>query len=194
MCARFERLFDSEELEKRYRAAADRYSFGRREQVYPTDETPIVRMEDGAVHIHGMKWGFNPEYLKKPVINARCETLAEKPMFRKALVSKRCIVPASAFYEWEAVASGKVRRKIGSPSEKIISLAALYESFKQPDGVLQERFVIVTTDASEYVSSIHERMPLILAKEQEHDWLSPVSRLDDIFRLLSPYKGKLYVE
>ena len=118
-----------------------------------------------------MRWGLVPSWAKDPsigskLINARCETLGEKPAFRKALKSRRCIVPISGFYEWQRQGRGKQPYFVTSADGKPLTLAGLWEEW---NGLLS--FTVITVPANEQVAAIHDRMPAILSLEEALAWL-----------------------
>ena len=118
-----------------------------------------------------MRWGLIPSWAKDPsigskLINARRETLAEKPAFRKALRSRRCIIPISGFYEWRKHVRGKQPYFVASADEKPLTLAGLWEEWNE---LLS--FTIITVPANEKVAAIHDRMPAILSREDALAWL-----------------------
>jgi putative SOS response-associated peptidase YedK len=158
--------------------------------VAPTQPSLIVRVgahgaREGAV----ARWGLIPHWAKDPaigsrMINARSETVHEKPAFRSALRSRRCVVPADSFYEWQAVEGEKrkrpwrIRRADGQP----LRLAGLWESWDGGDGAV-ESFTIITTAASAFMRPMHDRMPVILDPADASAWLDP-SASDDVARAL----------
>ncbi len=120
-------------------------------------------------------------------INARAEGVEDKPAFRGAMRSRRCIVPATGFYEWKRAPGRKQPYAITLPDRPLFGFAGLWETWKGTDGIPVETFTIVTTDANEAVAEIHDRMPVILPVEAEEAWLAgePAAAC----RLLTPYPG-----
>lgn len=137
-------------------------------EVRPTNRAAVL-LPDGA---SAMGWGFPKWQGTGVIINARAETAHEKTLFREPLKSKRCIVPSTGYFEWRHE-GGKVREKylLRRPNEKILYMAGLYDEFRYPDGSVQPSFVVLTTQASRTVSEIHDRMPVILAPEEQVLWL-----------------------
>ncbi len=135
--------------------------------VAPTQAAPILRTEGAAM----LRWGLVPSWAKDErigsrMINARAETVAEKPAFRAAFKRRRCIVPVSGFYEWTATADGKQPHYIYSADGGLLLLSALWE---QRDEL--ESFTILTCAANGFMESIHDRMPVILSSEGAEHWL-----------------------
>jgi putative SOS response-associated peptidase YedK len=140
-----------------------------------------------------LRWGLIPHWAKDPTIgnklnNARGETVAEKPSFRSAFQRRRCLVPASGFYEWQQVAGQKWKQPYyvtltdGNP----MAMAGLWESWTAPDGAIVRTFCIITTAASEVMAPIHDRMPVILARENWAVWLSPETPAEQVSPLIVP--------
>ncbi len=163
-------------------------NFPPRYNIAPTQPVPVVTMErqpDGgrARHFVLMRWGFVPGFVKDPkdfplVINARSETVAEKPSFRNAFRRRRCIFIADAFYEWkrDSVGKGKnrapsqpflFRRRDGNP----MGFAGLWESWMGPNGEEVDTACVVTTSANSTMAPVHDRMPVILEPEDFDTWL-----------------------
>ena len=142
----------------------------------PTQEVAIVRRAEGTRRLDRARWGLIPSWAKDPsiasrLINARSETAPEKPAFRSAFKSRRCLVPADGFYEW--VKDGKAKQPwllepaAGGP----IAFAGLFEHWHQPDGVELRTMTILTTDASADIRHLHDRMPVILGSDAYDAWL-----------------------
>ncbi|MGE5615893.1 MAG: SOS response-associated peptidase [Bacillota bacterium] len=155
-----------------------------RYNIAPTQEAPVIRRAKSEDRERGverelafLRWGLVPFFAKDPsvgnkMINARAETVAEKPAFREALAKRRCLVPASGFYEWKGAPGRKQPFAITFPKEPIFAFAGLWERWKAKDGDPIDTFTIVTTDASPAVAGIHDRMPVILPREAHEAWLS----------------------
>jgi putative SOS response-associated peptidase YedK len=178
--------------------------------VAPTQTTPIVRLAPEGPHagereLVEMKWGLVPFWAKDPaigsrMINARGETVAEKPAFRAAFKSRRCIVPASGFYEWKKTGgasssaglfTGGSKKPAKQPyyitpaDGKILAFAGLWESWDTGDGPL-ETFTIITTTPNAMMAELHDRMPVILDPECVGAWLNLELSKGDALALLRP--------
>jgi putative SOS response-associated peptidase YedK len=146
--------------------------------VTPSQQVAVVRNQGDHNRLDLLKWGLVPGWSKDPgigshMINARCETLFEKPAFRHALKYRRCIIPSSGFYEWQI--SGELGKQpwfIRMADDTPMWMAGLWESWKAPDGSELESFAVVTTPANQLVAPIHERMPVILPPDSFNLWLS----------------------
>jgi putative SOS response-associated peptidase YedK len=141
-------------------------------------------------------WGFTPGWLKpgksgfRP-INARSESVASKPMFRRAFEHRRCILPADGFYEWKALADGKQPWFIRARDDSLFGIAAIYEKGNE---LTENRpsCAIVTTEANTLMQSIHDRMPVILDRSNYMHWLDPATTdANDVANLLRPFDSKL---
>lgn len=144
--------------------------------VCPTNVIHTITSENGLRRLRPMRWGFIPHWYKTPsdgplLINARAETISEKPAFRSACRERRCLVPASGFYEWTKDKDGKRLPWYIYPSEgEILAFAGVWQVWEKGDEPLTT-CAIVTTDANEAVSAIHHRMPVVLAPEGWPKWL-----------------------
>jgi putative SOS response-associated peptidase YedK len=169
-----------------------------RYNIAPT-QTVITVTDDGARRIEQMRWGLIPRWAKdakigSSLINARAETLAEKPSFRNALRRNRCLIPADGFYEWTAGSGGRRKRplRVTLRSGEPFAFAGLWDEWTPPDGQPPLRTcTIVTTTPNELMAQYHHRMPVILTPETEAIWLDPeVADLDRLLALLVPYPAK----
>jgi putative SOS response-associated peptidase YedK len=195
MCGRYGVYHTGAELAERFLEAqpglfAEVEEVPARYNAAPTDTMPVIRSRDGSRVLEMMRWGLVPYWSKDlsggaRMINARAETLVEKPAFRNALERRRCLVPASGFYEWLKLADGRqpvhVRRRDGAP----MALAGLWEEWRGPDGPVRS-YTIVTTSANELMAPVHDRMPAILTGEAERRWLDPGARIESLLPLLGP--------
>jgi putative SOS response-associated peptidase YedK len=152
-----------------------RTNFPPRYNVAPTQPIPIVRLLDGRRTFALMRWGFIPAWVNEPktfslLINARGESVLDKPAFRNAMRRRRCLVPADGFYDWRAGEPKRpyfVRAKSGAP----LAFAGLWETWTGPNGEEIDTAAIVTTRANRALAAIHERMPVIVAPEAFGLWL-----------------------
>jgi putative SOS response-associated peptidase YedK len=174
--------------------------FGARYNIAPTQDVLVVRADPSDDHrtVAMLRWGLLPSWSKgtsgsgPPMINARAETLAEKPTFRSALRSRRCLVPADGFYEWQQAAGGGKGKKqpyyIRRPDGGPFAFAGLWEKWTDPAAPLTiESCTIVTTEANAALRELHDRMPVILAPADYALWLDPgVSEPGQLQHLLAP--------
>src|SRR5215217_569299 len=191
MCGRYPDPFHYKDISKYFAAVArldEEFGITPRYNIAPTQLAPIVRVEEDERHLTLMRWGLVPRWSKDismgaRMINARAETLLEKPSFRKPFQSQRCLVPAGGFYEWQKQGASKqpylIRRRDKAP----IAMAGLWEHWVNPESkATLATFTIITTKANELMQPIHERMPLILSPAHFDEWLAsdqpPLELLD----------------
>jgi len=149
-----------------------------RYNIAPTQQAPVVRPDgQGGRELAMPRWGLVPSWAKdidigNRTINARAETVSEKPSFRAAFARRRCLVPATGFYEWQKTDGPKAPWNIARPDGETFAFAGLWEHWQgDPAGPPVESFTIVTTEANEALRPIHHRMPVILAPEDWSAWL-----------------------
>lgn len=159
----------------------------------PSQDLPVIVEDDEIAAVRAMSWGLIPRWTKpgeRPKvapINARSETLAEKPMFRSLVKSRRCVVPANGFYEWKRTADGKQPFLIEPTSGQLLLFAGLYDVAPGADGEPRESFTIVTTSANGTMEQIHDRMPVMLSDDDVELWLDPdLDTIEPLQHLLVP--------
>lgn len=176
MCGRYTITSAPEAIRALFRYA-DQPNFPPRYNVAPTQPIPIVRLVEGKRQFALVRWGLLPSWVKDPktfslLINARGESVIDKPAFRAAMKRRRCLVPADGFYEWKAVGGRKqpfyVCLKSGAP----MAFAGLWECWTGPNGEELETAAIVTTNANRLLAPIHSRMPVIVQPEAFDLWLN----------------------
>jgi putative SOS response-associated peptidase YedK len=179
------RIFDAESrVDPEDEWAAPRYN------VAPTQPLTVVlqRADQGRV-VEQHRWGLIPSFAKSARdgakrINARAETIATSPSFRRSFAKRRCIVPASGFYEWRRTGGRKQPYFLHPPEDAVLAMAGLWSVWKDPEtGLWVPSAAVVTTDANRLVSALHDRMPVLLPREAWDDWLDPA--VDDEEYLLS---------
>jgi putative SOS response-associated peptidase YedK len=142
-------------------------------QINPTDSAPVLVEEQQVQQPVLMKWGYPKWQGSGVLINARAETAADKPTFMQSIDKRRCIIPASGFFEWEHHKEGaKTKYLLTDGRSPIIHMAGLYSVFENPQGEKYAAYVILTVNANESVRQIHERMPLIIEPGQSDLWLT----------------------
>lgn len=151
--------------------------FPPRAYVAPGGPMATVRIEQGERHFALVRWGFIPSWVKevkpgKPLINARGETVVDKPSFRSAMRRRRCLIPADGFYEWQGDIPGKKQPYfVHRPDDGLFAFAGLWEHWLGSDGSEIETGVIVTTEPNAAIARIHTRMPVVIAPEDYATWL-----------------------
>ena len=197
MCGRFTLTTDLQALAERFCVSPPANAhFNPRFNIAPTQPV-IVIGDDGQRSMQPMRWGLIPAWAKDPaignrMINARAETLAEKPSFREALQHRRCLIPADGFYEWQKLGQVKQPVRIVLKSRQPFGMAGLWDRWVSPDKSEILTCTIITTVANELIQPIHNRMPVILNPEAEAHWLDPkVKDPAKLLLLLKPYPSEL---
>ncbi len=193
MCGRYV-LKAPEDISERFQLRQFTLRLAPTYNAAPTMELPVVvENQEGDREAKLMQWGLIPRWSKpgaKSVapINARAETLLEKPMFRNLVARKRCLVPASGFYEWKLQGGRKQPYFVSLPDDPTFGLAGLYDEFEDNNGIPIASYTIVTTTPNDLMSTLHNRMPVILPRADEEEWLSrDVTDPHQIERLLIPF-------
>ena len=175
-------------------------AFPPRQHVVPSQPIAIVRQSGGVRHFALVRWGFVPSWAKeilpgKPLINARAETITEKPSFRNAIRRRRCLIPADGFYEWEGDVPGKKRPYyIQKADHGLMAFAGIWEHWMIPDGSELETASIITTEANALVATIHPRSPVVIHPEDFEAWLDCTSdNLRDVTPLMRPQADDFFV-
>ena len=163
-----------------------------RYNIAPMQDVPVIRTSgSGERELAMVRWGLVPRWAKDPsigskMINARAETLAQKPSFRTALRKHRCLIPANGFYEWKVGAGGtKQPLHIGMRDGEPFAFAGLTERWLAPDGQVLDTCTIITTQANALLAPMHDRMPAIVAPEDYQRWLDVA--IEDVGDILAPY-------
>ncbi|MFY0759416.1 SOS response-associated peptidase [Metabacillus dongyingensis] len=195
MCGRYTLFAEYSDLVDRFHigAAIDEDEYVYSYNIAPSHEVLSV-INDGTQNRMGLlKWGLIPPFAKDEkfgykTINARAETLADKPSFRHAFRNKRCLVLADSFFEWKRHENGKTPMRIKMKSDEPFGMAGLWESWKSPNGKTIYSCTVITTEPNELMSSIHDRMPVILKPEDEASWLDPSNHDPDyLHQFLKPF-------
>ncbi|HXD45522.1 MAG TPA: SOS response-associated peptidase [Pseudolabrys sp.] len=177
MCGRYTITSAPEALRALFRYE-EQANFPARFNIAPTQPVPIVRLTEGKREFALVRWGFLPSWVKDPsrfslIINARGESIVDKPAFRAAMKRRRCLIPADGFYEWQATGKGpKQPFYIHAKSGKPLAFAGLWECWEGPNGEAVETAAIVTTRANKMLSPLHDRMPVIIAPDAFDLWLN----------------------
>lgn len=181
MCARYELGIGPRDIIERFGLTVqpgpslDSFPGG---EIRPTNRVPII-VTDAALVLSG--WGLAVPWQKQPVINARVETVQEKPTFRP-LVNQRALVPATAYFEWRKDGGTKFKTRITVKDDDAFAMAGFVD---------EDRFVILTCSPSPSIAHIHNRMPVILPRALEKDWTNPDVMFEDLTAGLGPYTGAL---
>jgi len=171
-----------------------------RYNIAPSQNSPTLVVKEDRRVLVMMRWGLVPFWAKEAsigykMINAKSETLTEKPSFRKPFKEKRCLVLADGFYEWEKTdKKNKVPYRFVLKNRQPFAFAGLWDVWKTPEGDTLLSFTIITTRANELMERIHDRMPVILNEKDEAKWLDPEFKdTDKLSSLLQPYPSEQMV-
>lgn len=196
MCGRFSLATTPEELALHFNLKK-KVTVAPRYNIAPSQQILIVRSEHLDKKLTAMRWGLIPHWAKDEkigykMINARIETVAEKPSFRDAFKKRKCLIPATGFYEWKHQGSRKQPYFIKMKNGVLFSMAGIWESWKSPEGKEIESCSIITTKANTIVGKIHDRMPVIIKKESYGLYLDGDINPLDYLEPYSPYKMIAY--
>jgi len=194
MCGRFARAAELEAINRLLRFdTSELTELHPRYNVAPSQAVAAVRVEDGRRALVSLRWSLIPSWAKDAkiaysLINARAENVAEKPAFRAAFKSRRCLIPATSFYEWQKTGTKhKQPYSIGMRDGALFAFAGLWESWHRGDGEAIQSCTILTTEANATVRPIHDRMPVIIAPTDFAAWLDPRTPAAELHPLLRPY-------
>lgn len=177
MCGRFSLAIAPEKLAELFQTI-NFQSFQDRFNIAPTQPIMAIRETERGRLMDGFRWGLVPFWAKdiqigQKLSNARCETLDQKPSFRAAFKYRRCIIPASGFYEWKLVGRRKQPFHIRRKDLKPLAMAGLWEHWTAPDGSELQSATIITTEANQTMAPLHHRMPVVLDSKDYSTWLNP---------------------
>ncbi|MCB1142286.1 MAG: SOS response-associated peptidase [Leptospiraceae bacterium] len=194
MCGRY--VFTSEpgELKSLFPGLEILENFKQGKQISPGQDVAVLRKVQNRYRLSGFHWGLIPPWAKDKkigykMINARSETVREKPSFQKPFRNGRCILPANGFYEWKTIGKKKYPHLITEKDSKEMYLAGLCEEWKS-DGTTLVSCTILTTSANSMISEVHDRMPVLLTPEECKVWLEERTDEDQLTSLLKPYPSE----
>lgn len=176
MCGRYTLAVEMDELAERFGCPTVEPVFKARYNVAPTQVMPVIIAPGGQRELRFMRWGLVPFWAKEKsignrLINCRAETAAEKPSFKHSYHRRRCLVPATGYFEWQKRPSGKQPFHIRPLDHRVFAMAGLWDAWTDPEGEIIFSYTILTTEATPATFSIHDRMPYILRPDQESAWL-----------------------
>lgn len=197
MCGRFV-LSKPDKIKGRFDASNEMPLFEPSYNIAPGMITPVIT-RNSPNRIVMMKWGLVPFWSKDPkigykMINARAEGIESKPAFRKPTKSQRCLIPTDGFYEWKTLnLEGKEEKfpwYIGLNNRKLFAFAGIYDIWKDAEGKEFHTYAIITTKSNSLMKKVHDRMPVMLKKDDESIWLSSETPFERVLKLLKPYPAK----
>ena len=198
MCGRFTASFEFREIKVRYNLGRDLPLFAGRYNIAPSQEVPVIVQEDGVNELKPMRWGLVPSWapdcsIGNRLINARAETISEKPSFRRLVERQRCLIPADGFYEWRRAGNHKVPVWFHLKKKEPFAFAGLWDVWRDVEGEMLHTFTIITTVPNALLRRIHNRMPVIFDALQAKQWLDPrlSTHTADITAVLAPFPSEL---
>ena len=199
MCGRYRLSRRKEILAEHFGADISDLEWEPRYNIAPTQPVPIIRRNGNALtrKASTVKWGLIPSWASDPgvggrTINARSETAASRPSFREPLQNRRCLIPADGFYEWQRAGKMKQPFCFEVTDGTLFAFAGLWDRWQSPDGRIIETCAILTTTANELLTGIHDRMPVIVARDHYDRWLDPAMQdAPSTASLLKPFDSKL---
>lgn len=196
MCGRFTLTLSAAQIEARFGVPMPA-CYKPRYNIAPTQEILALISDTQGRRIENFRWGLIPHWAKDPkiaqkLINARAETLWEKPSFRDAVTRRRCLIIANGFYEWRLTPHGKkIPVYVHLKSKEPFGFAGLWESWQSPEGQTLKTCTIITTEPNALIKPFHNRMPVIVPKEFEELWIDPSPKARaELERLLRPYRAE----
>ncbi len=191
MCGRFQLSVKGKHISERFNVEVFDEMYKPSFNCAPGQNLPVItNTEPGKLSF--FKWGLVPFWAKDPkignkLINTRAETILEKPSFKAAFTRRRCLVPANGFFEWKK-GTKKLPFRVLSKNGDLFAMAGLWETWKDEENNMLHTFSIITTQPNELMTPIHNRMPVILNREQEMVWLKSTNT-DDLMSLLAPFQS-----
>lgn len=151
-------------------------------EIFPSDVVPVLaNSRKREVQPFAMRWGYSyPD--NRPIINARSETASSKPLFKDGMLQRRCLIPASYYFEWERRDGRRIKHAIRPANSRMLYLAGIYH-LENHSGVTVPTFVVLTREAAPEIAFIHNRMPVMMPSEHILDWLNVGCKADDLLRL-----------
>ncbi|MEN6625519.1 MAG: SOS response-associated peptidase [Candidatus Sumerlaeia bacterium] len=194
MCGRFTQTQSPQALAEAFGLGEIPAGLEARYNIAPTQWVAAVRAQEpgGKRQLTLLRWGLIPGWARDAsvgarMINAKCETAAQKPAFREPFRRRRCLIPADGFFEWEKTPSERVPYYYFLKGHALFALAGLWDRWRHPGGETIESFTILTTGANALVAPVHDRMPVIVGPEHYGRWLDPAA---DVKALLAPYPAE----
>jgi putative SOS response-associated peptidase YedK len=190
MCGRFLISKKVDEITERFHVEVEEDKYAPIYNAAPSQLLPVIN-NAGVNQLKFYKWGLIPFWAKDPgignkMINARSETLSEKPAFKHLLKAKRCLIVADGFYEWKKTTQGKTPMCIRLKNNDLFAMAGLWDCWKDAEGRNVHSFCIITCEANDFMKPIHQRMPVIFTQNQERLWLDDQASETVVKSMLKP--------
>jgi putative SOS response-associated peptidase YedK len=190
VCGRFLLTYDIQAIKNYYGVSQDEdVMYAPMPEIFPSQTIPVITRTQRENHLEMMDWGFPNPYGKGLLINARGETAATKPTFRRPFSQHRCLIPADGFFEWKQEGKRKIKYRIRRRDGGLFSMAGLYRPMADANGIPQRSTcLIITTEPAPWIAEIHNRMPAILTREAEQLWLDEALKDPEFLtQLLVPF-------
>ncbi|MEJ2678964.1 MAG: SOS response-associated peptidase [Gemmatimonadota bacterium] len=198
MCGRFSLGVSTDDLVEEFGIAEGSLDWSPRFNIAPSQDVAAVVAGEGGPRIGTLRWGLVPHWADDPaignrLINARAESVADKPAFRDAFRARRCLILADGFYEWQRPEKGttKVPVHVRLPDGRPFAFAGLWERWQPRHGEPLHTCTIITTDAAPSIRTVHDRMPVILRPDQRQQWIRGDTPPATLLSMLRPYAGLL---
>jgi putative SOS response-associated peptidase YedK len=199
MCGRYRLSRRKQIIEEHFDSVSGEEDWSPQYNIAPTQQVPVIRQNPKELRreLSLMRWGLIPSWSKDTsgaamMINARSETAARKPAFRDPLASRRCLVPADAFYEWKRSGKAKQPYCFEVNDGELFAFAGLWDRWKDPSGQWVKSCSILTTTPNAVTSTVHDRMPVILDRADYDLWLDPgVTNVEAVSEMLKPYDPRM---
>ena len=194
MCGRYTLTKPFKAIVTHFKAKTSQLGFQERFNIAPAQTVPAIIQKENERRLCVLRWGLVPHWAKDEsvgmkTINARAETISEKPSFRDSFRSKRCLIPADGFIEWARKTKDKTPKYINLKSNELFGMAGLWAEWNG-NGQPIKTFSIITTEANDLIGKVHHRMPVILNPENYSDWLSPDATSSELKSLLVPFSAE----
>jgi putative SOS response-associated peptidase YedK len=194
MCGRYTQTKPPGEIKRQLAFIGDEALLQPRYNIAPAQAAPVIL---ASRELTLMRWGLVPLWAKEAqignrMINARAETVQDKPAFKRLLGHRRCLVPADGFYEWQGAGRARQPFRFRLKSDAPFAFAGLWDQWHAPEGHALNTFTILTTTANEVVRPVHDRMPVMLGPDGCEQWLAPSAQpSESLLRLLTPFPPDL---
>ncbi len=189
MCGRFTQTKSKQDIKKRFNVKKVPDGIGELYNIAPDQSIPAI-LNESPDEVSLVKWGLLPSWSKEEkskysMINARAETLLEKPSYKRLIQKRRCLIPADSFFEWKKIDGKKSPHRIMLKDGELFAFAGLWDLWER-EGKVIKSCTIITTTPNSLCKPIHDRMPVILPQNREKDWLSEIPT-EEAIKLLQPY-------
>ena len=196
MCGRYSLTTPEEHLVEVFDVPPVTFEYRARYNIAPSQDVPVVASDRRGTRLGLLRWGLVPAWSDGPetgsrMINARAESLLNKPSFKEAAVARRCLVPADGFFEWTKEGDLKIPHWIHTPDREPMGLAGIWERWHSGAADPIYSMAIITVDANEAIQHLHHRMPAIVPAADRRAWLDTATPVPDALSLLKPYEGEL---